>query len=357
MIAMSEYPEISVQIPLVSQAEAKYGRQTAFRTVYFTEWTTFSVKQLGSDDAPVFARWDYMGGWADEREVKGREIVRVFEDHFYRPYRGEGDRLKSPHYDTACLDDWANTTKPSSPLFAIAARGGDDERKSALIEFLNGELTELSPKDARQIQNSTLEIETERLQKLGDALLIIDGKVWERCNEPLLALDHKGSYTNATAYVNVVFNAQSTDTVELFRLDDRDGLDDFFRLIRKGRQSNIVDDAANIEIELPQVVSAEPERQALIRVCKNIAERAEDSILAHGREATNAWFDLKEAVTAADHDLFGFDVDDLLATFRRFAVTHTQSQPFQNDYYGDRVEVYSNRVENRPLRSSHNRIR
>lgn len=354
---MSEYPEITVQLPLIWQAEAKYGRQTSFRTVYFAEWMPLSVKQLGSDDAPVFARWDYMGGWADEREVKGREIVRVFEDQYYRPYRGEGDRLKSPHYDTTCLDDWGNSAKSSSPLFAISARGGDDERKAALIEFVHGELAELSPKDARQIQNSSLEIETERLQKLGDALLIIDDKVWERCNEPLLALDHKGSYTNATAYVNVVFNAQSTDTVELFRLDDREGLDDFFRLFRKGRQSNIVDDAANIEIELPQVVSAEPERQALIRICKKIAEGAEDTILAYGRKATNAWFDLKEAVATADKDQSGFDLDDLLDTFRRFASSHAENQPFQNDYYGDRVELYANRIENRPLRSSHNRIR
>ena len=354
---MSEYPEITVQIPLVSQAEAKYGRQTSFRTVYFGEWAPFSIKQLGSDDAPVFARWDYMEGWADEREVKGREIVRVFEDQFYRPYRGAGDRLKSPHFDTNCLEDWANPRKPASPLLSIAALGGDDERNKALIDFVSGELPVLSPNEAREIQNHTLAVEVERLQNLGDVLVIIDDKVWERCGEPLLALDHKGSYTNSTAYVNIVFNAESTATVELFRLDDREGLVDFIRLIRKGRQSQIVDDVANIEIELQQVISAEPERQALVRVCKKVAEDAEESILAYGREATNAWFDLKETVTSAVKDLEGFDIDDLLETFRRLAAAHTRNNPYGNDYYGDRVELYANRVENRPLKSGLNRTR
>jgi hypothetical protein len=352
---MSAYPEIIVQFPLISQAEAKFGRQNAFRTVYFGEWVPFSIKQLGSDDAPVFARWDYMGGWADEREVTGREIVRVFEDQFYRPYRGEGDRLKSPHFDAACLDEW--TGKPKSPLFAIAARGGDDDRKEALIEFIKGELPLLSLKDAKQIQAHTLDAETERLQNLGSALILVEGKVWERCSEPVLALDYKSAYTNASAHVNVVFTKDSTDTVELFRLDDRDGLMDFLRLVRKGRQAEIVDDAAHIEIELPQVISAEPERQALIRVCKKIVEGAEDSIIAFGREATNAWFDLKEVVSTAEKDRDGVNLDDVLDTFRRFSVSHTKNQPLGNDYYGDRVELYANRIENRPLRSSHNRTR
>jgi hypothetical protein len=352
---MSAYPEIIVQIPLISQAEAKFGRQNAFRTVYFGEWVPFSIKQLGSDDAPVFARWDYMGGWADEREVMGREIVRVFEDQFYRPYRGDGVRLKSPHFDTSCLEEW--TDKWKSPLFAIAARGGDDERKSALVEFIKGELPELSPKDAKQIQAHTLDAEKERLQNLGSALIIVDGKVWERCNEPVLALDYKSAYTNASANVNVVFTTESTDTVELFRLDDREGLLDFLRLVRKGRQANIVDDAANIEIELPQVISAEPERQAFIRVSKKIADGAEETIIAYGREATNAWFDLKEAVETAVKDRDGFDVDELLDTLRRFGVAHAKNQPLGNDYYSDRVELYANRIENRPLRSNHNRIR
>lgn len=68
---MSNYPELVVQIPLISEAEARYGRERSFRTVYYGEWLTFPIKQLGSDDAPVFARWDYMG--AGQTNVKSRD--------------------------------------------------------------------------------------------------------------------------------------------------------------------------------------------------------------------------------------------------------------------------------------------
>ncbi|TLX16324.1 hypothetical protein [Rhizobium sp. MHM7A] len=356
---MSDYPEVVVQIPLISQAEAKYGRERAFRTVYYGEWVPFSLKQLGSDDAPVFARWDYMGGWSDAREVKGREIVRVFEDQFYRPYRGDRNRLASPHYDTSCLEQWGDTGERTTPLFAIAALGGDD-RKKALSEFVNGELSALSPQDAKEIREHTLDAEATRLKTLGSSLIIVDGKVWERCNEPLLALDYHMAMGNSSVDVDVVFGGESTDRVELFRLNDREGLLDFLRLIRKldnpHRQAPIVDNAANIEIELPQVISAEPERQSLLRVCKKIIAGAEDSILAHGKATTNAWFDLKAVVEAAEKDR-DVELDEVLDVFRHFAAAHAKTEPLGNNYYEDRVELYANRIENRPLKSAHRRTR
>jgi hypothetical protein len=360
---MSDYPEIIVQIPLISQAEAKYGRERSFRTVYYGEWVPFSVKRLGSDDAPVFARWDYMGGWSDAREVRGREIVRVFEDQFYRPYRGDSNRLASTHHDTSCLEQWGNTGQRTTPLFGIAAMGGDDDRKEALNEFVSGGLAVQSPLEAKEIKEHTQEAEARRLSDMASSLIIVDGKVWERCNEPLLALDYHAPYGNSSVDVDVVFGGVCTDRVELFRLDDRDGLLDFLRLVRKlddpRRQARINENAANIDIELPNVISAEPERQSLLRVCRKIIADAEDSILIYGRDATNTWFDLKEVVATAEKHRDSVDLDEVLDTFRRFAIAHAKGQPpgIGNDFYGDRVEIYANRIENRPLQSSHHRIR
>lgn len=358
---MSDYPEIVVQIPFISQAEAKYGRERAFRTVYYGEWVPFSMKQLGSDDAPVFARWDYMGGWEDEREVKGREIVRVFENEFYRPYRGGNNRLSSPHYDTSCLDQWGHSGARTTPLFEIAARGGDDDRKEALIEFVNGELAAQSPLQAKEIKDHTKDAEIERLSTLGSSLIIVDDKVWERCNEPLLALDYHTTMGNSSVDLDVVFGGESTDRVELFRLNDRDGLLDFLRLVRNLddplRRAPIIEKAANIDIELPQAISAEPERQSLLRVCEKTIASAEDSVLSHGRDTTNAWYDLKDVVAAAEQDCEGGDLDEVLNVFRRFAAAHAKSEPLGNSYYEDRVELYANRIESRPLKSVTKRTR
>lgn len=286
--------------------------------------------------------------------------MRVFENAFYRPYRGEFNRLSNPHYDTDCLDRWGHSGSRTTPLFEIAARGGDCNRKEALDDFIRGELAALSPLEAKVIRDHTKDAESSRLSTLGSALVIIAGKVWERCHEPLLALDYHTAMGNSSGDVDVVFGGVSTDRVELFRLDDREGLLDFLRLVRiladPRRQAVINDNAANIDIELPQVISAEPERQSLLRVCKKVISDAEDSILVYGRDATNAWFDLKEVVAAAENDRDSVDLDEVLDTFRRFAIAHAKFHQLGNDYYGARVELYANRIENRPLKSNHHRI-
>jgi hypothetical protein len=358
---MSKHPMTTIQIPLVYQAQAKYGKERNFRTVYYGEWVPFPVKELGSDDAPVFARWDYMGGWPDEREVKGREIVRVFEGAFYRPYRGHAKRLTTPHMDTDALSQW---NEHSNPLYELAAAGGDQydgDRAKALKEFVSGDGNNLALSDAREIANDTRDKEITRLHELGDTIILIDGKIWERCPEPVLSLDYQHSSLNSSVHVGVLFGGSSTGKVELFRLDDRDGLIDFLRIARNlddpRRSGTIVDDVANIEILIPEALNAEPERQSLLRTCEIAINESASDVLRRGRDATNAWHDLDAIVKSAKTDLLAIDVDEALEAFRAFCTVYAETSPLGYDHYDDRVALYSNRIENRPIQSNHHKMR
>lgn len=356
---MNDYPVITTPIPLIYQAQAKYGKERNFRTVYYGEWVSFPVKELGSDDAPVFARWDYMGGWSDNREIKGREIVRVFNDAFYRPYRGPASkRLVMPHLEPEALNQW---NEQFNPLYDISAAGGDGDRRVALKEFLRGELKDQSPLDAREITDLTRDAEISRLEGLDGALILIDGKIWERCDEPVLALNYHTSMGNSTVDVDILFGGQSTDKVEIFRLDDRDGLLDFLRLLRNlddpRREARINENAANIEISIPEALKAEPERQAFLRLCEKTVKQSENDVLQRGREVTNAWHDLNDILNNSKTDIRSTDIDEAFSTFKRFCEEYAKRDPLGNDHYSDRVALYASRIENRPIQSSDHRIR
>jgi hypothetical protein len=354
-----------VDAPLVWQIEAKTGREKNFRTYFQGGWNPVSIRRIGNVEAPVVASWFYMGGWSDERQVTGREIVRIHDNAFFRPYRGTGDRLANSQSDEDALNIWVNRTV-QNPLLAKLESSLDFPLGVSLKQITHGTFVSANLDGAKETGNSSKDAALARLEKIAEDILIIDGKLWERCDEPVLALNHNGFFINPqrNAFnrqltVSIVFNHEPPRQTEIFRLDDLDGIDAYleFAFKQKARGEGNLNVTAsrtlnfdNLDVALPQALTATPEVATLHSIAQKMLAELSENGITRGRAFANAWHDLKDAMDANIEDL-----DELCQLAINLSNAQGDTDPLQNFYYADAVPLVHQRISTRPTQSFANR--
>lgn len=166
---------MELKIPFVYHAMAVPLGKRKPRLLSFCDETVVPVRDIVSADAPLVAIWTEYDQYIDERV---RRSLRVYGNALYRPRitveEDTGDEIGvSPH------DLTGN---------AITGEIGTQEDATSLRTYQDGG-TRLTPALCRSFEGDDRGETVERIVEAAHDLLVIDGKVWERADAPVVVLD------------------------------------------------------------------------------------------------------------------------------------------------------------------------
>lgn len=166
---------MELKIPFVYHAMAVPPGKRKPRLLSFCDETVVPIRDIVSADAPFVAIWTEYDKYVDERV---RRSLRVYGNALYRP-RVTFEEDTGDEIGVSPRDLTGN---------AVTGETGTQEDVAALRTYQNGEAG-LTPSLCRSFEDDDRGETVERVVEAAHDLLVIDGKVWERADAPVVTLD------------------------------------------------------------------------------------------------------------------------------------------------------------------------
>jgi hypothetical protein len=156
------------------------GKKISTRNLY--DWIEADIREVSAREAPLAARWQECDHGTDR--WRGIE-VRYNAGHFYRPDAYEGGDWMSRGDTVMSADKLVDPNGPAAVIQFMANCGGSN---AAIVNAFQGKPNSKPPKPSGvEFDLGDNEIEARRnAETYLEGILVIDGRVWRRCHEPVL---------------------------------------------------------------------------------------------------------------------------------------------------------------------------
>lgn len=302
---------MKIEMPFAYRVRATTSRWRTPKDVVQLDFVAWNVPEVSSADAPVALEWEHVigGPHAMDRGQSYRQEVRVADGAFYTPFGTTGERADfTRRFPLAALPRRDNSHHTALRHFLdLLPYETDDPRMNALEEWFYGGVvcSELDDKKDVRIISSEEDLERKRAESTASRFLLIDGEVFIRVGEPKLTfkawtMPMPGVEVSMTFYsedsaLSVQEDPWSSPARRLhFRADDYHSLED--HVATKGVHVHR-DEVRNVVVHMPQVLGFNATRELAYRTAMFALTAVEGEVGDVGRDAANAWYDVKDALT------------------------------------------------------------
>jgi hypothetical protein len=355
---------VSIRIPFTFEADVIAKRKRKATRSHFVGEAEFEIRNVRKDETTEVVTWKrfFTSFFLDEEvnfsgQITGNNAVRLIEGQFYRPaienrhvgsYTLPADTLVDRSGNAMAYRD---AIKAASQLSYL---GGPKTDVRVLTGFLQGTPSRIGDFEITEVVSSQ---ERERREELGrrvENLISVDGLIYERVEEPVIALSTVQPYLDlhvgTTHYGSIVNEpsrlvATSPAKMMFFPVDQ-------------------LDEARSIAAELgmrqgwktPCYVLAAPEAVSFDRV-RDIASRTVDFIVdLHSKlvgdldaNCVAAFLELKDRSERLRDPTIDADTDESFAAIERFLELTAEVTPFVVlDEFNECLRVYEDLSGRRP---------
>lgn len=301
---------MKIELPFTFMVSATTSRWKTPKRVVQLDFVAWDVPEVALADAPIALEWEHVvcdPHARDEGRVCRRE-VRFVDGAFYTPFGTTGSR--ADYYRTFLAEnlprrDTAYHTTLGH-FWDLLPYETDDPRMKAMEEWFYGCAfsSELDGKNDVRIVSSDEEKERKWAEATASRFAVIDGRAYIRVGEPKLVfnaweLPMPGAGMSMTFMPENLVLAFDEDALGSparrvhFRADDFSSLED--HSIAKGVPVTR-GEVRNVVVHMPQTLGFNATRELAYRTALFAHSAGEPALGEIGRDAANAWYDLKDAL-------------------------------------------------------------
>jgi hypothetical protein len=319
---------MQIEMPFAYKVRATTSRWKNPKDVVQVGFVAWDVPEIASRDAPLAIEWEHVvpAPQALNREETYRREVRVVGEEFYTPFGTTGNHANfAKKFDAAVLPRHRDNhyNRSINHIFDLWPYADTDLRMKALEEWFSYGVfcSELDNKNDVRIVLSEEEKERKLAEAICSRFLLIDGDVFIRVNEPKIAytawqLPHPGAGVSMTFHPEDLGPSGERDPWDsparhlIFRADDYHSLEKHSIAKRVRIDRNEVRD---LVVHMPQVLGFDASRELSYRTAAFALNAVEDGLGHVGRKATNAWYDVKDALARFREDQQANMLDEIIS--------------------------------------------
>ena len=302
---------MKIELPFTYMVSATTSRWKTAKRVVQLDFVAWDVPEVALADAPLALEWVHVvcDPLAQDRGQSFRREVRFVDGAFYTPFGTTGPR--ADYYMTFLAenlprrDNAYHTTLRH--FWDLLPHETNDPRMKALEEWFYGcsFSSELDGKNDVRIVSSDEDAERKWAEASASRFAVIDGRAYIRVGEPKLVFN-VWQFPVPGAGISMTFTSENFvsaidgDTLGSparrlhFRADDFSCMEDHSMV--KGVPM-IREEVQNVVVHMPQTLGFNAARELAYRTALFAHSAGEPALGAIGRDAANAWYDLKDALT------------------------------------------------------------
>jgi hypothetical protein len=341
--------KVTLTVPFVYQTTATQGRERKPRETMFGSHCDVDITFAADAEAPIALRYKEKDTIYDADQPKQTEF-RVVDNQFYKPY--DRDPAKS---EFELLSDMSLTRGNSNPFIRHSAHAHLAAHRWGFERF--GRDLPMS-EEGCTVSSSDRQEQERDLQSIADNYLVVEGRIWRKCAYPVFNLTIDNDYPYKRAKVTAetidpfakkekgrpVKNLYRVDQFEFLLESARDSLAEFHDQSKAYLSSDISD----VEVLIPEAFWFNPDIEDFIGFAEYVLKDDEKDILRQGRDVTNAWHDVSDAVIAVSRSRSDEDLEKLMHSLSTL-VDFKRQQQYANDTLIDWFSDFEKRFENRPI--------
>jgi hypothetical protein len=341
--------KVTLTVPFVYQASGTQGRERKAREIMFGSHIDIEITFAADAEAPVALRYKESDSIYDADEPKQIEY-RVVDNQFYKPYAR--DPAKS---EFELLSDMSLTKGNSNPFIRHSAHAHLAAHRWGFERF--GRDLPMS-EEGYSVSSSDREEQERDLQNIADNYLVVDGRIWRKCAYPVFNLSIETDYPYKRAKVT----AETIDPFarkeagrpvrNLYRVDQFDFLlesaQESLAQHHDPEKTRLRSEISDVEVFIPEAFWFNPDIEDFIGFAEYVLKDDEKDILRQGRDVTNAWHDVSDAVIAVNRSRSDEDLEKLMQSLATL-VDFKREKQYRNDTLIDWFSDFEKRFENRPI--------
>jgi hypothetical protein len=333
----------------VYQTTATQGRERKPREAMFGSHFDVDITFAADAEAPIALRYKKSDTIYDSDEPKQMEF-RVVDRQFYAPYDGDPDKSQFE-----ILTDLSATKYNANPLVRQSSHHQLAAHRWAFEKF--GRDLPMS-EEGYTILSSDRDEQERDLQATANRYLVVDGRIWRKCDYPVFNLTIDDDYPYKRAKVTAetidpfakkekgrpVKNLFKVDQFEFLLETARESLAEFHDQSKAYLRSEISD----VEVLIPEAFWFNPDIEDFIGFAEYVLKDDEKELLRQGRAITNAWHDVSDAVIAVSRSRSDEDLEKLMQSLSTL-IDFKRSERYRNDTLINWFSDFEKRFENRPI--------
>lgn len=341
---------LTLNVPFVYKATATQGRERNPREVMFGAFTEVDLILAEDAEAPVAVRYlkcDRIQGNEIDKDDPYQVELRIVGDQFY-------SRLSSREPTTLdFLTDLTPSTINQNPLVKASSNHTLAAYRMAFPDF--GRRLPMSEEGYRIVSSSRAE-DVEHIEDIARSYLIINGEVWRKSQYPVLKLEHSESWPWKSATISLervdphaktsghyINNYYRLDQLALIQAAAEEYLHD-----HDPAKRYISEKVSDVEILIPEALWFNPDIGDFLAFGEYVLKDGEKELLRQGRDVTNAWHDVQDAVIALSRNGGDVELDQLMQKIETL-VQFKKRKEYPNTTLIEWFEQMQNRVANRPV--------
>jgi hypothetical protein len=291
---------MKIQFPFIYWAEAVVGRKRNADTLNYLGTVDADIPEITADMAPVAV------SWASTNSANRAHEVRIFDGGFYVP--AAKLQRDAERFPAAMLSDLSRMDEGASQgISVMLGHRLGEQAWHDLTKFTGPSARDIpQPKDIKTLVSSGEEKARAAAEELAAGLVSIDGILYWRVQEPVIAVsNHRWRGTPA---VSVSVHTGSRRFGASIDLDETVLVSDplntkFFSLSDIGRALDVADTYGNpvsVEIEgepdvlIPAALSFDPEFDAATRAAEYAIEGLKAGIARFDNPTIECWVAIRE---------------------------------------------------------------
>jgi hypothetical protein len=293
---------MKIRLPFVYTAQVKIGRKTNAQPVDFLEHVEVDIPELTAAQAPVAVSW-----YGDPRNEY--QEARTFEGGFYvtadKAKRGPGTFPASALADPERLGEEIAGSIAHMLAYPITSKG--EERYLNLLAYLKGDKKPPEEKDVKEWTSSTRESATARAQDVAYGLVSIDGELWRRVSEPVLAVNVEDDQVSLSVQVDGTRHGDFIDPslgtkvgghskTRFFPLDRfDDAISVAAQMVRAAKPVRYAVSEAPV-VHIPELMVFDEAFDSALRTAEHVVAVLKPTIGRYSRPVVEAWVLIRDTV-------------------------------------------------------------
>ncbi|MCS4088949.1 hypothetical protein [Rhizobium sp. BK176] len=348
---------VSIRIPFTFEADVIFKRKRKATRSHFVGEAEFAIRSVSEGEATEVVTWKrfFTSFFLNEEanfsgQVTGNNAIRLVDGRFYRPaienrhvgsYTLPADTL----VDRSGIDmAYRDAIKAASQL---AYLGGPKSNVHSLTGFLQGKASRIDDFEITQVLSSQENERREELRQRVENLISIGGLVYEKVEEPVIALSTDKAYLDLhvgqTHYGSVVNGpsrlfATSPARMMFFPVDQLENA----RSIAAGLGMQQGWETPSYALVAPQAMSFDRVRDVASRTIDFIVDRHSSLIGDLDGPGVAAFLELKDRSECLRNlALVNPDADEAFGAIERFLDQASEvTPPAVLDEYDECVRIY-----------------
>jgi hypothetical protein len=322
-----QYPEgaMKLTIPFSYRASVTRRKCRNPEDMFFRDAVEIEIPECTGAEAPVAFKWtDRLGRSDFDKSVE----IRYFDGEFWAP---EGSYLGGSVERHLPIDYVLKTLDPEeglkNPLFGNIR----DVMKCDIAD----------PNEFRFFDQGDRETERRKIEEMCDNLVIIDGMVWTRTQEPFYTLrtgSWNSTYLSYKISSSFIFSEDPRFVFSALEFDDM--VAHHAKLEAGGQEVGNLDDCERIEVLMPEVVRSDRKGPAILKAIEEVLDCDTTDMKEWPTARLIEWAGVRDANESLSPD--EPDIDDLDAVAHK---AHSYARTHLRDFYLDRFEAVFERFE------------